>query len=232
MFYEGLGTTPDNWMGGTMALQEPYALSRAGFCDRLLQRLLEGDGPVASLFEHNPFAGTRPTLVRMRTVLLEPAPLSSSDWWVETHLGLNRPPTAARPELWEHYCAEPELLHWDGLFFRQKCAGHLGCVDSSGDGLPDPASVTFRRPHLRYDGATLTRTEVALTAKDVREFWAFLDAFPIAERRDWRTMPAAARLAREMMGMAQLARLEMVLSRMAMQLAASRTAPAATLDRR
>ena len=80
MFYEGLGTTPDNWMGGTMALQEPYALSRAGFCDRLLQRLLEGDGPVASLFDHNPFAGTRPTLVRMRTVLLEPAPLSSSEW--------------------------------------------------------------------------------------------------------------------------------------------------------
>ena len=49
MFYEGLGTTPDNWMGGTMALQEPYALSRAGFCDRLLQRLLEGDGPVSLL---------------------------------------------------------------------------------------------------------------------------------------------------------------------------------------
>ena len=106
---------------------------------------------------------------------------------------------------------------------RSLCAGPLGLAGllGCGDALPDPASVTFRRPHLRYDGTTLTRTELALTAKDVRDFWDFLDAFPVAERRDWRRLPAAARLAREMMGMAQLARLEMVLSRMAMQLAAT-----------
>ena len=39
MFYEGIGSVPDNMMAGTLALHEGYALSRAGFCDRLLQRL-------------------------------------------------------------------------------------------------------------------------------------------------------------------------------------------------
>ena len=73
MFYEGLGLSPDNLLAGSLALHEPYALSHAGFCDRLLQRLLEGDGPVASLFGVNPFAGTRPKLVRMVTIGLEPS---------------------------------------------------------------------------------------------------------------------------------------------------------------
>ena len=37
MFYEGIGSTPDNMMAGTLALHEPYALSRLGLCDRLMQ---------------------------------------------------------------------------------------------------------------------------------------------------------------------------------------------------
>ena len=38
----------------------------------------------------------------------------------------------------------------------RSAAATSGCVDGNGDACSDPASVTCRRPHLRYDGATLT----------------------------------------------------------------------------
>ena len=81
MFYEGIGSTPDNQMAGTLALHEPYALSHASFCDRLIQRLLEGEGPVSELFYINPFRGEPPpTLMRMLTIALEPTPRGPLYW--------------------------------------------------------------------------------------------------------------------------------------------------------
>ena len=167
MFYEGIGSTPDNLMAGTLALHEPYALSRAGMCDRLMQRLLEGDGPVSRLFALNPFEGTKPTLMRMITISLEPTP-GGARYWRETELGVHRPPTAADTGVWAHFCDEPEVVHWDCLFARRGCAAYVGA--DGPDGIA-PRSVTLSRPVIRYDGATLTAGVLEVSAADVEQFW-------------------------------------------------------------
>ena len=219
MFYEGLGSTPDNLLAGTLALHEPYALSRAGFCDRLLQRLLEGDGPVSRLFGHNPFAGRRPTSLRMVLLSLEPA-AGGPHYWREAVWGVHRPPVAVDTALWDHYCDEPEVLHWDALFFRRACAAHLGAADAAG-GLA-PTAVTFARPAVAYDGRALRATTLAISETDVAAFWNDLiggDFASAADRRDWAQLATCVASVRARFDRRALWRFEILLSRYSAQLA-------------
>lgn len=222
----GAGSTPDNMMAGTLALNEPYALSRAGLCDRLMQRLLEGDGPVERLFGTNPFRGKAPpSLVRMVLIALEPAPSDPQGrYWREHAWGVHRPPTAVDTGLWTHFCDEPEVLHWDLLFFRRACMAHLGA--SQADGGLAPTAVEFSRPAVSYDGRTFSACVLEVTASDVEAFWEkFVGAFASpAQRSDWGSIEASARALRRQFGPKQLWRWELILSRLSAQLA-SRLAP-------
>ena len=192
MFYEGLGTTPDNLLAGVLALQEPYAFSRSGFCDRLLQRLLEGDGPVARLFGVNPFAGgPPPQKVRMVTIMLEPTGAlfkRGANYWTERRIGPHRPPTPkaeSAEAFWQRWCDEPELCHWDGLYWKQACAerivGPQPAMDglkrdagSHGDGLPAPHDVAFSRACIAFDGRAMRPATLAVSCEQLRSFWAVL----------------------------------------------------------
>jgi hypothetical protein len=186
MFYEGIGSTPDNMMAGILALHEPYALSHAGFCDRLMQRLLESsDGPVSKLFAHDPFrGGLPPKLIRMVTIALEPTP-KGKHYWREHVLGLHRPPTAANQRLWEGFCPEPELIHWDNVFFRKACAAHVGPTAVDAGGLA-PSSVEVSRPRIMYDGVTSSLSTLEIPLDWVQsEFWDRLVGQPSLGGPQW-----------------------------------------------
>ena len=240
MFYEGLGTTPDNMMAGTLALHEPYALSRAGFCDRLMQRLLEGDGPVSRLFAYNPFEGGKPELVRMITICLEPTPKPPAysflwhDYWRETVLGPNRPPTKkagaiwkhnkewrhlfhTQPDVWSRFVDEPEVLHWDTLFYRRSCAEHCEANAPDGGGLA-PRVATFSRPALAYDGIELEKFTLAFYTSGAFWRWFLPKAIELKDS-DWRSLREAGRTLHTKDG-ESIWESEMILSRLSIQLAA------------
>jgi hypothetical protein len=229
MFYEGIGTTPDNMMAGILALHEPYALSRAGFCDRLMERLLtDCDGPVAKLFGHNPFEGGKPPkFVRIRTVCFEPVGLKTlgTDWWFETPLGPNRPSTRAQHgALWRHYIDEPEVLHFDGVFHRARCEHHVTgtpCREGAPAArVPAPTAVPFAREHLVYDGTRPAVVSVLrIGAQDIAAFWRWVDACTHSGPCDWSRLSLCAEASRREHSHETLWRFELVLSRYTMQLA-------------
>ena len=236
MFYEGIGSTPDNMMAGILALHEGYALSHAGFCDRLMQRLLESsDGPVSRLFAHDPFrGGPPPKLIRMVTIALEPTP-KGKFYWREHVLSLHRPPTAASPRLWEDFCPAPELIHWDNVFFRKACAAHVGATAADAGGLA-PSTAEVHRRRIAYDGVAPSWSTLEIPSRWIEtEFWDRIvgrttrgglrdGLFTREEQRDWRSITACAARLMKHVGADELRHFEIVLSRLSLQLAA-RLAP-------
>ena len=150
------GTTPDNWMGGTMAARRSRARYRAGFCDRSAgasSRATGRRGPssITTLRRSRPNARARcaPSCSsRHRS-------RRRSGGWRRTR-GFNAPAAeAARPELWQALLRRARAVALGRTLLppgvrRPRSAAQV----EGGDGLPDPASVLLP-PAAR--GATTAR---------------------------------------------------------------------------
>lgn len=236
MFYEALGMNADNFSAGLFQAHNPCAFAggNTSFIDCLMARLLEGGSPeVEALFRTNPFAGNDgvtkgeagapPGLLRMRTFLYEPCRVQAgSDWWTRRDIGPQRPVMKRKdaPNVWAGLLPEPELWHWDMVYWRERCAGRV-CSDVTEVGLLVPRAIHFESPRSSYiyDGMKLQETAVNVSESDVTSFW---DVFVPLVRQHRENLCAAAALARNgsEFPRSKLPTYEIILTRLSWNLAA------------
>lgn len=201
----------DNYFAGLFLAHLPFASQRCSFLDCLMARCLEGKGPVPdTLFRVNPFKEKPPAAVRMRTFLYQPAPgdqaavaggATGGRWWVRRDCGPQRPVMTAAdcPGVWAQLGPEPELWHWDALYWRQRCSGRMEAGDGGAAAAGREPVVAPEHPEYAvtdggwdtrvtatYDGKKLVQrlqTRSAVTAADTALYWSeFIPAVQRAAR--------------------------------------------------
>jgi len=235
MFYEALGMNADNFSAGLFQAHNPCAFAggNTSFIDCLMARLLEGGSPeVEALFRTNPFAGAGgtanyegapPPLLRMRVFLYEPCrDVSSGDWWTRRDIGPQRPVMARKDvaKIWAGLLPEPELWHWDQVYWRERCAARV-CSDVTDVGLLVPRAIHFESPRSSYiyDGTKLQETAIDVSKSDVTSFWEVFVPL-VREHRDNLCAAAVAARNGSEFPSNKLSTYEIILSRLSWNLTA------------
>jgi hypothetical protein len=122
--YDGCGLGHTNLLGTIFSLGNPYNFAPSSPTDRLLQRLLEPQGPVHGLFARVPFADTTPVQVRARLFAFTPtSPEERSrtgDWWHMDLVGEHAAPRGANSSVWDRLVPSPEQFHPDERWARRR----------------------------------------------------------------------------------------------------------------
>lgn len=243
MFYEALGMNADNFSAGLFQAHNPCAFAggKTSFIDCLMARLLEGGSPeVEALFCTNPFRSSEgkgkhdapPSLLRMRVFLYEPcrsgdsqsksSKKRQSNWWTRRDIGPQRPVMTMSdvPKIWADLLPEPELWHWDHVYWREHCA-HRVCCDANDVGLLDPRSIHFEQPRSSYvyDGTKLQETTIEISRSDVTSFWSVFVPL-VRQHRDNLCLAAAVARNESAFPSHKLGTYEMILSRLSWKLSA------------
>ncbi|MEW5848934.1 MAG: lipase maturation factor family protein [Myxococcota bacterium] len=124
--YEGFGFSSGNMLGTLFSMGNPHDISPVSGADRVMQRLLEGDGPVRELFRAPPFPDAPPTAMRMRLHMLWPTTpqerRATGNWWhvrvVDEHLSAR----GNAPELWQRWIPDAVQFHPDDRWARRRIA--------------------------------------------------------------------------------------------------------------
>lgn len=177
VIYDTFGLNPTSLLSSVLGGFDPYAfgsrLPAVGFCQAILRGSglsLVGGGAIAT------HAGP-PLLVRMTTVMLEPVSLEehrkTGVWWKRSYVGPHVSPQELDPRFSEDAIAEPELWHFDAIFWRRR-SRLRGLMDRALRGKEDPMQLA-------------TSDAGNLSAADVERFWNDFRA------HDFRVSPRAIR---------------------------------------
>ena len=122
--YDGVGVGHTNLLGTIFSQANPYDFAPATPTDRMLQRLLEPEGPVHGLFLRVPFNGRPPLRVRMRLFSLTPTtPAERARTGRYWHMDLVHEHAAERgsdPTIWDRTTPSPEQFHPDERWGRRR----------------------------------------------------------------------------------------------------------------
>lgn len=160
VIYDTFGLNPTSLVSALLGPFDPYyfasRLPALAFC----QSVLEGKG--AEMIKPGPLSrpGARPVAARITTIMLEPVSLEehrqTGAWWKRTYVGPHVPAHEYDPEFWSDAFGEPELFHFESIFWRRR-SKLKALIDRAQQGDEHPLQL------VRYDGA--------LTDDDVRRFW-------------------------------------------------------------
>jgi Lipase maturation factor len=122
--YDGVGVSHTNLLGTIFSQANPYDFAPTTPTDRLLQRLLEPDGPVHGLFARVPFNGRPPRRVRMRLFSLTPTTPAdrarTGCYWHMDLVGEHAAERGSDPTIWERSVPAPEQFHPDERWARRR----------------------------------------------------------------------------------------------------------------
>jgi hypothetical protein len=124
IIYDAFGLTPQSLMSSIAGPWDPYYYGSRSLTLALCQSVLRGEARHAvkgSALDAHP---TPPVSVRLTTIMLEPASLEehrkTGIWWKRRYVGPHTPPQELDPDFREDALAEPELWHFDAIFWRRR----------------------------------------------------------------------------------------------------------------
>jgi hypothetical protein len=121
-----------------------------------------------------------PRAVRITTVMLEPVSLkekaATGNWWKRTYIGPHSPPQTFDAEFDDDVFGEPELWHFDAIFWRRRSSLQPLMQRARAEGVDALQLALLNAP--------------ALSADDVERFWnEFVPLFAGDTRADFDTLP-------------------------------------------
>jgi hypothetical protein len=146
VIYETFGMNPTSLVSSMVGAWDPYAYGAQPGSYTLVQRITEGLGTLflkgRVLAQHE----EPPRAVRLTTVMLEPVPLkqhlATGEWWKRTYVGPHAPPRGHDPLFWTDCIPEPELWHFDAIFWRKR--SRLGpLMERARKGDEDPLALAI-----------------------------------------------------------------------------------------
>lgn len=158
VIYDTFGLNPTSLVSAMLGPWDPYyfaaGLPAKAFCQAMTEgraHELTKDGPLQA-------HATPPIAARITTIMLEPVSLEehrrTGNYWKRTYIGPHVPAHDHDPEFWQGRLGEPELWHFEAIFWRRRSKLRV-LIDRAQEGGHDPLELAL------FDGA-LTREDVAL----------------------------------------------------------------------
>jgi hypothetical protein len=214
LLYEGFGLNPAGFMTSVYASNNPYRFSPVNPLRRVMQRLMEPDSPVRTLFRNDPFAGQAPPrFMRATLFALEPTSIAeqrrSGQWWRRHALGVHLVAARRDASVFDRWVARPELLHWDDVIWRRRVPW-LRQFESHARVACDLATI---------ESAIVQNLNIA--PETVERFWQhFIPSIRPIRGDDWSELEARTRAAHERFGAALMLEFERIAALLAIGLAA------------
>jgi hypothetical protein len=192
----------------------PYHFSRVGPLRRVMQRLMEPESPVRTLFRKDPFAGQAPPkFMRATLFALEPTTISeqrrTGRWWRRYTVGVHLVAARADASLFDRWLDGPELFHWDDVIWRRR-VGWLRRFETHARRVAQLAPL--ERAIAR---------ELNVAAETVEQFWtSFIPSVRPTCGEDWCELESRAHTARARFGESRMHNFERIAALLAIGMAA------------
>jgi hypothetical protein len=182
IIYETFGLAPTGLASTTVGPYDPYAHGTKPAAHVLAQRITDGNGldfikgPVMA--EH----ADPPRAVRISTIMLEPVSIEqhrrTGEWWKRTYIGPHIPPRVHDPGAWADFLPEPELWHFDMIYWRRR-SKLKRLIDGAQAGHEDPMQLVLAEADPSELGPV-----------DIERFWNEFVAQSVGEKRHtFETLP-------------------------------------------
>jgi hypothetical protein len=125
VIYETYGLNPTSLISGMVGPWDPYSYGTQPAANVLCQCIVEGRGgefmaPGSELSKRK----DPPVCARITTVMLDPVSLEehkqTGHWWKRTTIGPHTPPREHDPLFWDELLPDPELWHYEAIFWRSR----------------------------------------------------------------------------------------------------------------
>jgi hypothetical protein len=201
VIYDTMGLNPTSLITGHLSGWDPYAFGSRAPSVGACQYLLHGGKTNLLKCEELRRRSDPPVAMRVSTIMLEPVSLeehrSKGTWWKRTYVGPHVPTQEKDPHFFEYAIADPELWHFDAIFWRRRSRLRpLMDRALAGDDPMQLATVDGDGIITEADVETFWRDFVPMLAGDVRSTF---DTLPdtveaVRARFDARTERALYRL--------------------------------------
>jgi hypothetical protein len=214
LLYEGFGLNNAGFMTSVHASYNPYHFSPVSPLRRVMQRLMEPDSLVLTLFRNDPFAGQAPPkFMRATLCALEPTSLAeqrrSGRWWQRHVVGVHLVAARADASVFDRWIARPELFHWDDVIWRRR-VGWLRRFEAQAREAFDLAMLERAIAH-----------HLQIMPETVERFWEhFVPSIRPIGGGDWSELESRARAAHARFGAPRMLEFERIAALMAIGLAA------------
>jgi hypothetical protein len=158
IIYDTFGLNPTSLMASILGSFDPYPYGSYAPAPAFCQAFMRGEG--LDLLKGAPLEAHRepPVSVRITTVLLDPVSLkehlATGNFWKRTYLGPHVPPQERDPDYWQNALAEPELWHFDAIFWRRR-SRLKPMIDAAARENADPMQLAL------LDAGPITSADVA-----------------------------------------------------------------------
>ncbi|HYF03152.1 MAG TPA: lipase maturation factor family protein [Patescibacteria group bacterium] len=207
IFYESFGVNDSNFMWSVIGSGNPYSFLHASCIEEVLENILQGNPETSKLFRSVPFSPSEPPLrVRVNLYRFQPTSFkerrATGKWWTKRFAETHLPERRLNPGLWQMRRSQPELFHWDAVYWRRRSP---------------------RMKAMMNIGATASSAEVFKTASeglifDTEYLWnEFLPLFHSREK-NWAELPALSELLKARYTFKEIQALEILWNRLAIML--------------
>jgi hypothetical protein len=213
VLYEGMGMNEAGYLASMAGSFNPYRFSHHPMLWRVMQRLMQPDSPVRTLFRNDPFQGRAPRLMRATLVALEPTSIGeqrrTGRWWRGAPVDVHMAPIEADAAGLLDWPNGPELFHWDDVIWRRRVPWFREF---------EAAARAATDLHAIEDEVVCA---LSLSPATMKRFWgAFIPDVRPTHSDDWRELPAAVSAARTRFGQRTMGDFERIAMLLALALAA------------
>jgi hypothetical protein len=214
ILYEAVGLNSAGFMSSVISSFNPYQFSPVSPLRRVMQRLMEAESPVRSLFRTDPFAGQAPPkFMRATLFALEPTSLAeqrrTGRWWRRHAVGVHLVAARADASVFDRWLNGPELFHWDDVIWRRR-VGWLHRFETQAREVVQLASME-----------TAIAGELNIAIETVERFWtSFIPSVRPNCSDDWCELESRARAALARFGASLMYDFERIAALLAIGLAA------------
>jgi hypothetical protein len=214
LLYEGFGLNSAGFMSSVHASYNPYHFSPVSPLRRVMQRLMEPNSPVRTLFRNDPFAGQAPPkFMRATLFALEPTSVAeqrrSGRWWRRRAVDVHLVAARADDSVFDRWIARPELFHWDDVIWRRRVAW-LRRFESQARAARDLGTIE-----------TALAQHAGIQPTSVERFWnEFIPSIRPVKGDDWSELGSRTRAAKLRFGTSLVLDFERITALLAISLAA------------
>jgi hypothetical protein len=214
ILYEGFGLNTAGFMSSVHSSFNPYHFSPVSPLRRVMQRLMETESPVRTLFRTDPFAGQAPPRYMRATLFaLEPTSMAeqrrTGRWWRRHAVGVHLVAAGADASVFTRWLNGPEVFHWDDVIWRRR-VGWLRHFEALARASLD----------LQSTEAAIAQ-QLQIPPESVERFWtSFIPSVRPTCGEDWCELESRARFVQSRFGDALMRDFERIAALLAIGLAA------------
>lgn len=214
ILYEGFGLNTAGFMASVHGSFNPYHFSPVSPLRRVMQRLMEPDSSVRTLFSNDPFTGQAPPkFMRATLFALEPTSMAeqrrSGRWWQRHTVGVHLVAAREDASVFTRWLSGPELFHWDDVIWRRRI-GWLRRFETQ-------AREAFQLGPIE----TAIARQLNIAPETLERFWtSFIPSVRPTRCDDWCELESRTRAAQARFGGALLRDFERIAALLAIGLAA------------